>query len=182
MSSALIFTLLLSGLGIGGNIFADAEEVPCFDGPCGFPRCPYRWTLHEGRCYLFRGSESTWGDAETFCNLFKAHLTSIQRPDQYSFLREFIKNASGTNTRTWVGGTNAVQNDLWMWTDGSPFTFTAWGSGEPNNVDGKEHCMEINLRVFKLRNNVLLRHYPHQEGYGFGISGFFTRLSVCNHG
>uniref|UniRef100_A0A3Q3FZ28 Ladderlectin-like n=1 Tax=Kryptolebias marmoratus TaxID=37003 RepID=A0A3Q3FZ28_KRYMA len=82
---------------------------------------------------------------QDFCNSFGAHLTSIRGDDEYDFIRGLVLRATGTNTRTWVGGTDAAKEGYWVWTDGSPFTFTAWGSGEPNNVDGNENCMEINL-------------------------------------
>ncbi|CAG5951116.1 unnamed protein product [Menidia menidia] len=38
----------------------------------------------------------------------------------------------------------SISDNVWMWSDGSPFTFTSWGRGEPNNYRGqKEPCMEI---------------------------------------
>ncbi|XP_017294279.1 galactose-specific lectin nattectin-like [Kryptolebias marmoratus] len=143
MSSGLVFTLILCGLGIGGNLLCDAVPVGVIE-PWDF--CPLNWTYFGGRCYLFKENEKDWDDAEDFCNLFDAHLTSIQGDDDYNFIRELVLKATGTNTRTWVGGTDAEEEGYWVWTDGSPFTFTAWGSGEPNNVDGNENCMEINLR------------------------------------
>ncbi|XP_013888866.1 galactose-specific lectin nattectin [Austrofundulus limnaeus] len=145
MSSALLFMLLLSGLGIGGNIFSDARSAICFPDPCDLPRphCLPGWTRYAGQCYLFRATATSWADAEGYCNRFGAHLTSIQGPDQYRFIRRLIEKATGTNTRTWVGGTNTDGD--WTWIDGSPFTFTNWGPGEPNNAGGNEHCMDINL-------------------------------------
>ncbi|XP_037832825.1 galactose-specific lectin nattectin-like [Kryptolebias marmoratus] len=91
---------------------------------------------------------------QDFCNSFGAHLTSIRGDDEYDFIRGLVLRATGTNTRTWVGGTDAAKEGYWVWTDGSPFTFTAWGSGEPNNVDGNENCMEINLNGQDYVNDV----------------------------
>lgn len=42
-----------------------------------------------------------------------------------------------------------LQESDWRWSDGSKFTFTAWGPGEPNNLGGDENCMEINLNGTK---------------------------------
>ncbi|XP_013873419.1 ladderlectin [Austrofundulus limnaeus] len=110
-------------------------------------------TLYVQNCYLFNDTASTWDDAEAACNQLNAHLTSIQTPDQYAFLRVLIEKATGANTRTWVGGTNlqdrpitGMQNGAWTWVDGTLFTFTNWGPGEPNNAGGNEHCMDINVR------------------------------------
>ncbi|XP_013881397.1 galactose-specific lectin nattectin [Austrofundulus limnaeus] len=141
MSSALLFTLLLSGLGIGGNIFSDAGP----DG-CGIlcEYCPAGWTLYEEKCYMFMETATYWANAEMICNVSDAHLTSIHGPDEYSFIRGLINEATGENTTTWVGGTNG-EGDYWTWSDGSPFNFTNWGPEEPDNVDEYEYCMEINL-------------------------------------
>ncbi|XP_013889808.1 galactose-specific lectin nattectin [Austrofundulus limnaeus] len=137
--------LLLSGLGIGGNIFSDAQS--CDPGLCG--SCPPDWTPYDQQCYLFTRHETTWNNAEEACSLYDAHLTSIQGPDQYAFLRRLIVETTGTNTTTWVGGTNLHDHGEWSWVDGTPFTFTNWGPGEPNNAGGNEHCMDINLRGTK---------------------------------
>ncbi|CAG5951108.1 unnamed protein product [Menidia menidia] len=74
----------------------------------------------------------------------KANLASIQSNDEFTFLKKLIIQKGGRSRRTWIGGHDAVQDNVWMWSDGSPFTFTSWGRGEPNNYRGqKEPCMEI---------------------------------------
>ncbi|KAM9726471.1 galactose-specific lectin nattectin-like [Menidia menidia] len=105
--------------------------------------CPAGWTYNDGFCYLFVGSEKTWADAERFCISQKANLASIQSNDEFTFLKNLIIQKGGPSRRTWIGGHDAVQDNVWMWSDGSPFTFTSWGPGEPNNTGGKEPCMEI---------------------------------------
>lgn len=34
----------------------------------------------------------------------------------------------------------------YQWSDGSPVGFTNWGSGEPNNHQGRENCVEMGIR------------------------------------
>ena len=43
--------------------------------------------------------------------------------------------------RTWIGGNDIDEEGTWKWTDGSPFEFTFWRSGEPNNHNHNEDCM-----------------------------------------
>ena len=41
---------------------------------------------------------------------------------------------------SWIGGKRVCQGcDEWTWTDGTPWDFVNWGSGEPDNKLGKEN-------------------------------------------
>ena len=44
-------------------------------------------------------------------------------------------------SHTWMGGNDIDEEGTWKWTDGSPFEFTYWNSGQPNNSGGDEDCM-----------------------------------------
>ncbi|XP_037540367.1 galactose-specific lectin nattectin-like [Nematolebias whitei] len=94
---------------------------------------------------MFNSYEMTWGDAEQYCINYDGHLASFHNQRQYDSIRRFIVSATGTNTKSWVGGTDAGQEGVWTWSDGSRFSFVPWGSGEPNNLGGNENCMDINL-------------------------------------
>ena len=50
--------------------------------------------------------------------------------------------------RTWIGGNDIDEEGTWKWTDGSPFEFTFWNSGEPNNSgpNKNEDCMMHGFR------------------------------------
>ena len=49
----------------------------------------------------------------------------------------------------WLGGTDKDEEGTWKWSDGSPFEFTNWLWGEPNNWIGNgpneldEDCMHM---------------------------------------
>ena len=50
----------------------------------------------------------------------------------------------------WLGGNNEFSNGVWVWTDGTPITYTKWAKGQP---DGKtpqgapEHCLVTNFEA-----------------------------------
>ncbi|KAM4571724.1 ladderlectin-like [Fundulus diaphanus] len=137
MTSVLLFTLLLCGLGLEVN----AEDPLKPDVRCG--RFPSGFTWYNGRCYRFVKQEKDWYEAEKACNGLGGHLASIRTLDEYDFISGLILEKTGSYRSTWVGGHKGL---VWTWSDGSPFTFSSWSPGEPNNAGGNENCMEINLR------------------------------------
>uniref|UniRef100_A0A3B5Q525 Galactose-specific lectin nattectin-like n=1 Tax=Xiphophorus maculatus TaxID=8083 RepID=A0A3B5Q525_XIPMA len=112
----------------------------CFTG------CPGGWTQYGTRCFYFYNYQTEWVDAERNCIALGANLASFHSHSEYIFLKNLVRAARGSWDRTWVGGYDAVKEGVWLWSDGSNFNYCQWGSGEPNNQGGAEHCMEINLK------------------------------------
>ena len=52
--------------------------------------------------------------------------------------RDFVRDLYGGSG--WLGGNDLESEGIWMWSDGSPFTFMNWGGSEPDNVYGAD-CM-----------------------------------------
>ena len=57
-----------------------------------------------------------------------------------------------TKETSWTGGYKNSEGD-WGWTDGSPWTFTKWAPGEPNDDGGREDFVEINFQKIGLWND-----------------------------
>lgn len=49
----------------------------------------------------------------------------------------------------WTGGTDVVVEQNWFWSmTGKPITtFENWRSGQPDNDNGREHCMELYIEL-----------------------------------
>ncbi|XP_046894040.1 ladderlectin-like [Hypomesus transpacificus] len=108
-------------------------------------RCPSGWTGYGSRCFLFVDSERTWATAERYCIHFSANLASVHSSEEYHFLQEVVRRESGDFSYVWLGGSDAVENQAWFWSDGSRFEYQNWHRGEPNNVRNREHCMMMNF-------------------------------------
>ena len=60
---------------------------------------------------------------------FKSDLASISSASENDFVSKLVGNSF-----VWLGGKRACSNCKdFVWTDGTPMSYTNWKSGEPNN-------------------------------------------------
>ncbi|XP_072222404.1 galactose-specific lectin nattectin-like [Leuresthes tenuis] len=124
---------------------SDAGEAPVPPG-CS-SGCPSGWTQFGSRCFIFYRTAKSWIDAEHFCMSIGGNLASIHSADENIFLSNLVKRVTGAHYHTWVGGSDAVAEKRWLWSDGSHFDYLRWFRGQPDNHKGNEHCLEINYGV-----------------------------------
>ncbi|TDH06441.1 hypothetical protein EPR50_G00113340 [Perca flavescens] len=74
--------------------------------------CPPGWTQFGSRCFSFNIQGKSWIDAENFCKAAGGNLASVHSEEEHEFLRTFIRQVTGANKRTWVGGFDSVQVSL----------------------------------------------------------------------
>ncbi|XP_051566428.1 ladderlectin-like [Myxocyprinus asiaticus] len=103
-------------------------------------KCPFGWTPFGEQCYRFFSQQVNWVTAEKNCLSLDANLASVHSKADNDFLLSLL-SVSG---RSWVGGSDGVQDGQWLWSDGTTFDYTNWCSIEPNNNGGSENCLEIN--------------------------------------
>jgi len=101
--------------------------------------CVDDWEAYDDHCYYWSTNTKTWNEAEAFCQQENGHLASITSEAINQYVREGMNSRDLGNT--WIGGNDIDEEGAWKWTDGSPFDFTYWNSGEPNNSGGDEDCM-----------------------------------------
>merc|ERR1711973_697657 len=115
-----------------------------------FSTCPLKcdegWEPHKNKCYktYYPENDISWVDANFNCNNERGQLASIPNEET----NDFIKNHFGKES-TLIGGfaTGQVPDpNLWTWTDGTPWSYTNWAPGRPNNFGGplQEYCLEMN--------------------------------------
>ncbi|KAL0966708.1 hypothetical protein UPYG_G00299060 [Umbra pygmaea] len=116
-------------------------------------QCPVGWHKHGPRCYHFVNIAARWAQAERHCLAFGGNLASVHSISQYQFLQNVIKMYSYGYPDTWIGANDAIQEGIWLWSDGSRYDFRYWSGGNPDNAvrppgndntNGREHCLEMN--------------------------------------
>jgi len=106
--------------------------------------CPGGWARYNGRCFLYFGAAQPWALAERNCRAHGGNLASVHSHAEESFVKGLIQRATNGSPETWIGGSDAQYEGLWLWSDGSHFSFSNWCRGEPNNHWGKQHCTQMN--------------------------------------
>uniref|UniRef100_A0A8C1R8J0 Galactose-specific lectin nattectin-like n=1 Tax=Cyprinus carpio TaxID=7962 RepID=A0A8C1R8J0_CYPCA len=102
-------------------------------------KCPNGWTNFGVRCYKYFSHTVNWITAERTCQTYDANLASVHNKLENDLLLSLMPS----NIRFWVGAQDGEQEGQWIWSDGSPFDYTSWCSGEPNNSGNVEHCLEL---------------------------------------
>ncbi|XP_014831465.1 PREDICTED: type-2 ice-structuring protein-like isoform X1 [Poecilia mexicana] len=102
--------------------------------------CPRGWTGFNGRCFRYIPQPMSWARAEKNCQSMGANLASVHDKEDYHEIKKLIVTASHEYKATWIGGSDAQEENEWFWSDGTPFHYTIWCPGEPNN-SRKQHCL-----------------------------------------
>ncbi|XP_063040772.1 ladderlectin-like [Engraulis encrasicolus] len=117
----------------------------CSGGSLPTLPCPDGWEQYGERCYKFISTARSWAEAERFCVLLGGNLASVHSIAEYHYIQGLIVTATHGAPLTWLGGTDAQQESIWLWSDGSRLTFLHWHPGQPDNYRGVEHCLQINF-------------------------------------
>ncbi|KAM9829859.1 snaclec 6-like [Syngnathus typhle] len=135
----MAFTLgsLVLLCGISGLLTGvwSAKIVPVKDN-----NCPKGWTQLDCFCYIHESESRSFADAESVCNILGGNLVSIHSALENALVRELVE-AGGDATQTWIGLTDAVLEDDFMWTDGSDVDFTNF---EAAPLDGSD-CVLMDI-------------------------------------
>jgi hypothetical protein len=82
----------------------------------------------DGSCFVFVSTPKTYVDAKAACAAMNAHLAYLKTAALDTFAEQFIGSAD-----TFIGLTDRVTEGTFVWDDGTPLTFSAWHTGEPNS-------------------------------------------------
>ncbi|XP_049597408.1 uncharacterized protein [Syngnathus scovelli] len=106
----------------------------------GVPMCPTGWQDYNNHCYFFGTYSKSWTQAEDYCVSKGGHLASIR--DQQE--RDWLAQRRVKDPENWIGLRRATPgSSVWQWTDGTPFSYSAWEPMQPDYHKGLENCGEM---------------------------------------
>ncbi|XP_068569242.1 ladderlectin-like [Cebidichthys violaceus] len=106
--------------------------------------CSPGWTEFSGRCFRYIPKPMTWAKSEKNCLSMGGNLASVHSVMEYHEIQRIIMSGSHEYKSTWIGGSDAQEENKWFWSDGTSFGYMNWCDGEPNNQSGKQHCLHMN--------------------------------------
>lgn len=74
-------------------------------------------------------------------------MVKITSAVQNEFIRTKFLDTSGNIESVWIGLSDEMIEDTWVWADGSPLRpgYENWGSDNPNNYNGDQGCVVIQM-------------------------------------
>ncbi|MCR4593927.1 MAG: leucine-rich repeat protein [Clostridiales bacterium] len=82
----------------------------------------------------------SWDEAKTACEKMGGHLATVTTADEESVISSLCNGNSMGGY--WLGGTDEEAEGTWKWITGEKWSYTAWGSSQPDNSGGKENYLE----------------------------------------
>jgi hypothetical protein len=107
---------------------------PCIKNIPGFV---YMGEL-DGHNYFCSTSPANWITAKQICEQLGGHLAVINSDKENKFLALRLNGQTA-----WIGATDEKKEGEFKWIDNSPFAFTNWMPGQPNNAGGNENYVEM---------------------------------------
>ncbi|XP_075948420.1 ladderlectin-like isoform X2 [Anarhichas minor] len=115
--------------------------------------CSEGWTEFNGRCFYYNPRPMTWAKAERNCLSLGGNLASVHNILEYQEIQKIIVSVSHQYKSTWIGGSDAQEENKWFWSDGTLFSYMNWCAGEPNN-SGDQGCLQMNSGAGKCGDDI----------------------------
>jgi Lectin C-type domain/PEP-CTERM motif len=103
------------------------------------------WSVNGHEYEVITAEGITWTAASAAANATGWHLATVGSSDENDFIKSLLNSSLANRSHFWLGATDqAVEGDF-KWVDATPFSFTNWAGGEPNN-SGNEDFVAMDLR------------------------------------
>lgn len=115
-----------------------AAEEPAEVTPPGPPEPPENAVEFGGHHYqLFdEVTELSWTMARKACENDGAHLAVVTSREEAEFIAGLCDGRY-----MFLGASDAEEEGRWSWVDGTPWDFTHWMQGQPNDYSGNENYL-----------------------------------------
>jgi len=130
--------------------------------------CPEGWSKNQTSCYWVVFDKVDWVEAKQGCPELhpSAHLASSGSALENDYIAH-LHYETNDYQYFWLGGTDSDEEGTWTWTDGTPFNYTNWASGEGTDWT-TQNCLAINPF-----------YYNGDNGYWHDLECYISYTYVC---
>jgi hypothetical protein len=151
---------------------------------CVVANYPVQWRVEDGgngHWYRLTVDRVQWAQARQAATLRGGELASIGSSDENDFVFRVGRSAwIGGWAGPWIGGMRTATG--WEWSDGSPWTFTAWDCVNPSNTGGSEDWVHFAINGLCSLTPIATWNDAFSGGIGSGGLAFVTEWSAdCNN-
>ena len=110
------------------------------DGASDVSSYPEGCTFYDGHLFKVFTDPKTWKDAKNACRGLGGHLATSTSAEKNEFLSSLAGGAG-----VWLGATDTAEEGTWKWVTGEDWGYMNWSTGQPDNIGGAEHYLELNF-------------------------------------
>ena len=94
-------------------------------------------------CYKLTVEDVSWDEANTECRLQGGELASVHDNITSHFLKTMMPSPliATTRLRVFIGGSQS--DGEWSWTDGSPWDYRNWATGQPDKAHSQDNYLQM---------------------------------------
>ncbi len=109
-----------------------AEDPP----PDELPTCDFGVLSPDERtCLSASITIASWQAARDACSAQQGNLAKVDSAAKDALIQTLISE------NAWLGGSDTITDNVFVWLDGSPITFGNWGANQPDRFPGAD-CIE----------------------------------------
>ncbi|XP_071792689.1 C-type lectin LmsL-like [Asterias amurensis] len=114
----------------------------------GFAKCHNDATILNRADYTIISEERTWSAARDYCRSVGKELAILETKEELEFIQQLLRDPA-VHQNHWLGASDLEKEGSFKWLDGSdlPSDSTMWGTDQPDNYAGKEHCVRVTKRT-----------------------------------
>lgn len=104
-------------------------------------------------------------------------LATIGSAEENTFVKSLLNSGLRDRSHFWIGATDAAAEGTWVWVDATPWTFTDWWAGAPDDPTTREDYLAYDLR----NGSWAWNDAPNDlagEGYVDFAQGYVAELST----
>ena len=123
----------------GADVLKDVELLGFYDQTVSLVTTADQPIVFNGHSYYLGSGASSYQAAEFEAEILGGYLVSINDSAEHDFIVELMREKGIQGLA--IGGSDAIEEGVWRWADGSLIYFNDWGQGLPDDWrDGQDYA------------------------------------------